>query len=414
MSYKPNILLVGSIPKELGGIRAGGVATLTWGLARECKKHGYAVTLLSNTKKFNTVEGIDIYPRITPGKFKREAQGLFEYISHVAANNKALQGYTLRQKLNICHDFFVLRRVIELVRPDIIHIMHIIDHITLATAVRDIGYPVVATENAAGLLVHHDLFKAFQFHNKEHFLTTVQTDIDHVDWIISPTTFASRSFRNTWDMPSNVRHTIIPYPVFRDIIPLYERSSAREDLSLGTEKKIVLFCAASLPFKRKRLDILLECFRSSKELQEQAHLVVITRGEALQRVKDFLEQYDIDGTVFGHQPWDKLLKFYNAADVFVMPSSQEGFGLVYYESLLAGTPVIGFHESIEELNNILNVNVGTPFNVHTMDSEVLAGMIVEVLQTTFDRTALRRSVVENLSWNVLFDKFDSIYTDLVT
>ncbi len=44
----------------------------------------------------------------------------------------------------------------------------------------------------------------------------------------------------------------------------------------------------------------------------------------------------------GYVPGDSLIRLYNAADVFVCPSTQENFGQTVLESLSCGTPVVAF------------------------------------------------------------------------
>ena len=43
----------------------------------------------------------------------------------------------------------------------------------------------------------------------------------------------------------------------------------------------------------------------------------------------------------GHVPDDELPDLYRAADVFVMPSTGEGFGIVFLQALASGLPVMG-------------------------------------------------------------------------
>ena len=48
-----------------------------------------------------------------------------------------------------------------------------------------------------------------------------------------------------------------------------------------------------------------------------------------------------------------LLDFFKMADVFIMPSSQEGFGIVFIEAMACGTPVIAgnIDGSVDALRN---------------------------------------------------------------
>ena len=43
----------------------------------------------------------------------------------------------------------------------------------------------------------------------------------------------------------------------------------------------------------------------------------------------------------GELAWSELPDFYRMADVFVMPSTGEGFGIVFLEAAACGIPVVG-------------------------------------------------------------------------
>jgi glycosyltransferase involved in cell wall biosynthesis len=59
-------------------------------------------------------------------------------------------------------------------------------------------------------------------------------------------------------------------------------------------------------------------------------------------LEEFVRRERLEGVVVftGEIENSKLPTLYRAADVFVMPSSGEGFGIVYLEALACGTPVI--------------------------------------------------------------------------
>jgi phosphatidylinositol alpha-1,6-mannosyltransferase len=103
----------------------------------------------------------------------------------------------------------------------------------------------------------------------------------------------------------------------------------------------------------------------------------------------------------GAQPPERLRGFYEAADVFVMPSRQEGFGIVFLEAMAVGRPVIagrcgGAPEVVADGE--------TGFLVEPSDVETLTARLALLL----DRPELcrqmgeagRRHVAEHFSFDV--------------
>ena len=65
-------------------------------------------------------------------------------------------------------------------------------------------------------------------------------------------------------------------------------------------------------------------------------------GDDLPRLRALADQLGVShATVFAGAPAaSDLPDYYNACDLFVMPSSGEGFGIVFIESLACGKPVV--------------------------------------------------------------------------
>jgi len=63
----------------------------------------------------------------------------------------------------------------------------------------------------------------------------------------------------------------------------------------------------------------------------------------LKRLLNLVDTLSLKEKVFfvGYVDENEIAAHYKMADVFIMPSSKEGFGIVFLEALLCGTPVIG-------------------------------------------------------------------------
>lgn len=125
-------------------------------------------------------------------------------------------------------------------------------------------------------------------------------------------------------------------------------SQARTRLKLSHQNKIVLCVARFDP--RKGIETLVRaCSKSKYRLQENFRLIIIggyqpnhPDDDERQRIMQIVEDVHLtNNTLFvGQQNHDVLPLYYSAADVCVVPSHYEPFGLVAIEAMACGTPVI--------------------------------------------------------------------------
>ena len=89
--------------------------------------------------------------------------------------------------------------------------------------------------------------------------------------------------------------------------------------------------------KRKGMDILI---KASKELDNNIKVYIIG-GEITAEYENMLNNLHIDNVTFvNFMEKEKLLNYYRAADLFVLPTREDIWGLVINEALANGLPVI--------------------------------------------------------------------------
>ncbi len=127
---------------------------------------------------------------------------------------------------------------------------------------------------------------------------------------------------------------VIPLAVPRpEVTPT--QAAARESLVLPADA-FVVSSVARLD-RGKNVSALV---RAVAELGPNAHLVVGGHGEDFEQVQTTARECLGDrGHVLGRVP--SVEEIYAASDVFVLPSAEEGFGLVYLEAAWHGIPSIG-------------------------------------------------------------------------
>ncbi|MGD9891493.1 MAG: glycosyltransferase [Dehalococcoidia bacterium] len=139
------------------------------------------------------------------------------------------------------------------------------------------------------------------------------------------------------------RVAVIPCGVNLDRFRPQDKASARAALGLPQERDIVLFVAARLE-PLKGLEILIDAVA---ELEDSTPDLVIVGGD--QRASSYVaglktqaERAGLGDRVrfAGAVAQESLPDYYSAADVCVVPSYYESFGLVALEAMACGTPVI--------------------------------------------------------------------------
>jgi len=99
-----------------------------------------------------------------------------------------------------------------------------------------------------------------------------------------------------------------------------------------------ILCVAHL-YPRKQVESLL---RAMPLLKTAARLRVVGTGRERTALSALARELGLEGRVelLGHVPFDRLVAEYRGADVFCLPSLQEGFGIVFLEAMAAGLPVV--------------------------------------------------------------------------
>ena len=122
-----------------------------------------------------------------------------------------------------------------------------------------------------------------------------------------------------------------------------DQKEVRKQLGLNGEK-VLLYVGRVEPLKG--LDLLVETAAQMEAGEENVRMMVVGGGgpgePETDRVRRLAEERQVHGLIdfVGRVNHDDLPLYYNAADVCVVPSYYESFGLVALESMACGTPVV--------------------------------------------------------------------------
>ncbi|MCB2180187.1 glycosyltransferase [bacterium] len=118
-------------------------------------------------------------------------------------------------------------------------------------------------------------------------------------------------------------------------------------------------------------------------------------------------------TFLGKRSQDTLPYYYSAADVVVMPSHYESFGMVALEAMACGTPVVA--SQVGGLVYLVQDGV-TGFHVRDQAPEELAMRLTQLLEDGSLHAALSQNAAEyaiDYSWKVIADRIKQEYDALL-
>jgi glycosyltransferase involved in cell wall biosynthesis len=154
----------------------------------------------------------------------------------------------------------------------------------------------------------------------------------------------------------------------------------------------VILAVSHLSDPRKGIDHLLRSFPEIKKVNPKTKLVVVGDG----RLKKSLEELSFDlgiqkevifkGALAPMQVKNEMLN----ADLFVLPSVRESFGLVFVEAVSSGLPIIGYKEAgaILELEKL-----GIPIiKLQEVSPKSISNAVIEAL-AKYEK--MKREIVES-------------------
>ena len=207
------------------------------------------------------------------------------------------------------------------------------------------------------------------------------------------------------------RIQVIPCGVDMDVFKPMPKDEARRELGLGDEN-VLLYVGRVQPLKGPEL--LLESV-ARMDLNEGLKVLIVggdvTGDEEVTKVRRLAGELGIDHLVSfeGTVPHKRLVHYYNAADLCVVPSFYESFGLVAAEAMACGTPVVatavgGLPETVKDgLNGSL---------IRNRNPEALAEKISLLLNDVRLRGLLAsraRESVAALDWPTVAGRVAGLY-----
>ena len=168
---------------------------------------------------------------------------------------------------------------------------------------------------------------------------------------------------------------------------------------------------------KKGCDVLLMAFNEVLKNHPSLMLKIIGNGPEEASLKELCKTLEITKNVefIGGLPQEKLTKWYQSAKIFIMPSLQEGLGLVAAEAMACECPVIA--SNLDTITDLIKHNVDGLL-VNSNDSQALAEAIKTLTEdpVTAKRLAkqARKKVLDMFDWTIVSKDYASIINSTAT
>jgi len=387
------ILLSWEFPPRI----VGGIASHVYELSRNLSMLGVDVTVITfsspETKKYENIDGVEVF-RVPPYDFPAPDFASKILMTNLNIKQKAIEVLKANKdkpKIIHAHDWLVAIAAISLKN---------LFKIPLVTTLHSTEYG-----RANGLPSNYNKM----IHQIESWLVSESLKV------VCCSRYMSQSICKEFGIEDS-RVTVICNGInpqkFRKKGNNHNPGDVRS-LFADSDEKLVLFVGRLV--SEKGLNVLLEAF--PRVLQKvNAKLIVVGDGYLKEEILKRAWSYGFPDKIYvtGFLDEKILNQLYVAADVCVVPSLYEPFGLVALEAMAAKTPVIasdvgGLSEIVEHGKTGIKVQPNNP--------TLLADSIIDVLKggKDIDRMVKNayKKIVNEYSWRIVAEKTKNLYIDIL-
>ncbi len=249
---------------------------------------------------------------------------------------------------------------------------------------------------------------------------TVETDIvERCDALIAATPAELDQLTRLYGAEPDKVHVISP-GVDTDCFHPIPAAHAKEHISICPDSRIILFVGRIEPLKG--IDHMLEAIalvvRRHPELRDDLCVPIvggepcrIAEDDEMVRLQELRETLGISDivTFLGSRNQDTLQYYYSAAEMVVMPSDYESFGMVALEAMACGTPVIA--SDVGGLAFLVK-DGKTGYRVPAGDTEALAERIAHLLTDDLSRRRIGQRAscwAESYAWPYIAARIEDVY-----
>lgn len=398
MSYAVAMLSVHTSPLAMPGSAkdAGGMNVYIRELARTLGQFPFTIDIFTRRTHPDLPEIIYLTPRVRVIHLEAgpaaslDKHKLYQYVP-VLAHQMRTFAYREHKKYDVLHSHYWLSGMVAHQLARCWRVPHLTMFHTLAH-LKQLANPAQA-ESALRLETERQL-------------------IQHSERIIATTSDERTQIIRHCGAPFD-KVKVIPCGVDLRRFVAHNRREARLQLGLNADQPVLLFVGRLDPFKGP--DVFLQ---AAALMQQQAQLVIVggnTAGDPeIDQLRLLADDLQLQKRVhfLGARPQEELPLIYSAADITVVPSYHESFGMAAVESLACETPVVATRAG----GLITVVRHGETGYLVPRTPSSFAERLDELLSSPAThermRQAARPSVLQ-YSWESVAEQMRKVYEDVL-
>jgi phosphatidylinositol alpha-1,6-mannosyltransferase len=235
---------------------------------------------------------------------------------------------------------------------------------------------------------------------------TRRVALRRADLLVAPSRYTVQKLNEIQGVPADKIHRL-PWCLSPEFLRLAEQSFSLELPPEFPHGHVILTVGRLAASERyKGVDDLISAVALMRSTLPDLHLVIAGDGDDLMRLRTFAAEINVTSSVhfLPGLSRERLAACYAKAKVFALPSTGEGFGLVFLEAMAFGTPIVavaagGSTDLVEnEINGLL---------VPAHNPKLLAAALARLLCDDDLRVMLGRRGTEKVRSQYSFKLFDS-------
>jgi D-inositol-3-phosphate glycosyltransferase len=387
MSGRIAVLMVHTSPLEQPGIGdAGGMNIYVVESAQRMAAMGVTVDIFTRRTHADELEIVEISPGVRVRYFD---------CGHGTLTKEQLPAHIA----GLSKEFL---RIVKDENYDVIHSHYWISGKVAMPAAKQLGIPLVHTMHTMARVKNLNLAEG----ETPEPMIRVQGETQVVaaaQSLVANTDAEAASLVSLYDACPDTVHVVAPGVDLYTFTPGQGRSAARSIVNLPHDSLVVTFVGRIQPHKGPEVLIRATCELVKHSPLLRKKLVVNIMGgasgantEEVDRLKELATWLAIDDVVRFSPPVPRtdLAQWYRAADLVVVPSYSESFGLVALESQACGTPVVA--TAVGGLRTAVADGIsGVLVDGH--DPKAWSSVIARLLQEPQRRVLLSMGAIEHAS-----------------